>query len=318
MRSSNESMYYARRRKRRMQRRLRFVCAAVCILVLAGIITLIISLFDKKGKQDDSLEPEQTSTVLAPLPMQVTVNKEVWPVTGPAIQTKDYTIRSTDYDLMALPECGRVDTSYFSDAAFLGDSITEGFTEYNVEMQGALICGYVGLTPKTVVDGTAVNHPERGSEVPLDVLAARQPAKLYILLGTNTLVNDGAEDNFIAYYGRMLDELKSRLPDTLIYVQAVPPVQTKAVVTRPGLEKSKVQAVNVRLAKLALEKGCSFLDLYGAMADENGDLNADYAESDGVHFTASSGYPAWVNFLCTHTVYSKDNPWAKGSAYYMG
>ena len=132
MRSSNESMYYARRRKRRMQRRLRFVCAAVCILVLAGIITLIISLFDKKGKQDDSLEPEQTSTVLAPLPMQVTVNKEVWPVTGPAIQTKDYTIRSTDYDLMALPECGRVDTSYFSDAAFLGDSITEGFTEYNV------------------------------------------------------------------------------------------------------------------------------------------------------------------------------------------
>ena len=89
-------MYYARRRKRRMQRRLRFVCAAVCILVLAGIITLIISLFEKKGKQDDSLEPEQTSTVLAPLPMQVTVNKEVWPVTGPAIQTKDYTIRSTD------------------------------------------------------------------------------------------------------------------------------------------------------------------------------------------------------------------------------
>ena len=131
-------------------------------------------------------------------------------------------------------------------------------------------------------------------------------------------MNDGAEDNFIAYYGRMLDELKSRLPDTLIYVQAVPPVQAKAVETRPGLEKSKVQAVNVRLAKLALEKGCSFLDLYGAMADENGDLNADYAEGDGVHFPASSGYPAWVNFLCTHTVYSKDNPWAKGSAYYMG
>lgn len=43
-----------------------FVCAAVCILVLAGIITLIISLFDKKGKQDDSLEPEQTSNRAGP------------------------------------------------------------------------------------------------------------------------------------------------------------------------------------------------------------------------------------------------------------
>lgn len=114
--------------------------------------------------------------MLAPLPMQVTVNKEVWPVTGPAIQTKDYTIRSTDYDLMALPECGRVDTSYFSDAAFLGDSITEGFTEYNVEMQGALICGYVGLTPKTVVDGTAVNHPGAGQRGAFGC-AGRPPAR---------------------------------------------------------------------------------------------------------------------------------------------
>ena len=67
-------MYYARRKKRRMQRRLRFLCAAVCILVLAGIITLIISLFDKKGKQDDSLEPEQTSGSVTLTGQELTVS----------------------------------------------------------------------------------------------------------------------------------------------------------------------------------------------------------------------------------------------------
>ena len=318
MRTSDHTLYYERRRKRRRRRNLRMVVAAVFILVLAAVITFIIGLFTDEPEVPAPIDTEIRPTVLAPLPMQVELDKEVWSVTGPAIQTGDYTIRTVDYDLLALPECGRVDTSYFSDAVLLGDSLTEGFTEYGIELQGATICGYIGLTPKAVVDRSTQNHPERGAEVPMDLLTQMQPGKLYILLGTNTLVNDGAEDSFLAYYGRMLDELKAALPNTLIYVQAVPPVRPEATETRPGLQKEKVRAVDERLAALAAEKGCRFLDLYGALADENGDLNADYAEADGVHLQASSGYNAWVDFLCSHAEYSADNPWAKGSAYYMG
>lgn len=318
MRTSDHTLYYERRRKRRRRRNLRMAVAAVFILVLAAVITFIIGLFTDEPEVPAPIDTEIRPTVLAPLPMRVELDKEVWSVTGPAIQTGDYTIRTVDYDLLALPECGRVDTSYFSDAVLLGDSLTEGFTEYGIELQGATICGYIGLTPKAVVDRSTQNHPERGAEVPMDLLTQMQPGKLYILLGTNTLVNDGAEDSFLAYYGRMLDELKAALPNTLIYVQAVPPVRPEATETRPGLQKEKVRAVDERLAALAAEKGCRFLDLYGALADENGDLNADYAEADGVHLQASSGYNAWVDFLCSHAEYSADNPWAKGSAYYMG
>ena len=53
------------------------------------------------------------------------------------------------------------------------------------------------------------------------MLAANQPAKLYLLLGTNALVQTGNEDSFINYYARMLDELRAALPNTTFYVQSI-------------------------------------------------------------------------------------------------
>ena len=46
------------------------------------------------------------------------------------------------------------------------------------------------------------------------MLAAAQPKKLYILLGTNTLTTVGAADRFLAYYGQMLDVLRQTLGET--------------------------------------------------------------------------------------------------------
>ncbi len=68
----------------------------------------------------------------------------------------------------------------------------------------------------------------RGEEVALDVLAAAQPKKLYILLGTNTLTTVGAADRFLAYYGQMLDALRQTLgEDCVIYVESIPPVRPR-------------------------------------------------------------------------------------------
>ena len=41
-----------------------------------------------------------------------------------------------------------------------------------------------GISPNAVVNRATVTSPDRGEEVPLDVLAAAQPAKLYILIGS--------------------------------------------------------------------------------------------------------------------------------------
>ena len=64
----------------------------------------------------------------------------------------------------AVPEFGRVSTSWFADAALLGDSLTAGFcvNEYNIDVGGALVCGYEGVSPNTIVNRTTATSPDRG------------------------------------------------------------------------------------------------------------------------------------------------------------
>ena len=201
-----------------------------------------------------------------------------------------------------------------------------GFSDYQINLSGALICGYTGVGPDAIVNRAAVKSPTRGQEVALDVLAAAQPKKLYILLGTNTLTTLGASDRFLAYYGQMLDELRQTLgEDCIIYVlrphlrppggRPGPPVRPAAAEKKPGLASDVLRGVNEQLAQLAASKGCVYLDLWEALADGEGNLKEMIAAPDGVHLSAGNGYGAWVTYLRNHAKYSADNSWTMGSIY---
>lgn len=322
----------ARRRReiRRRRRRLAVLGTVGGVLVLSGIITVLLP---KSVKGETEAAPLPTADpagtrLVAPLPYAgagdsgsqnaQTLN---WGTVGPQRQTADtgYTYTALPAKPAALPEFGRVDTSWFADAAFLGDSLTAGFcaNEYNIDVGGALICGYEGISPNTVVNRTTVTSPDRGEEVPLDVLAAAQPAKLYILIGTNALVQPGNDDSFLAYYGKMLDDLRTALPDTTFYVQSVlTATQEKVSDSLPGLAPDRLAAINAAIQQLCAERGCYYLDLNAEFADDAGYLQTDFSQPDGVHLTVS-GYSKWVSYLCTHVPYDKDNPYQAGSTYYL-
>mgnify|MGYP002727197995 FL=1 len=314
--------------------KLRLAGVIVAILLVAYAVTAIL----EKGTVEEENTP-QTGTggiaqnILAPLPMQGeaasgsgsesaadssgTVQAVQLENFGPARQTDGaYTIKAYDASVIRQSACGQVDLSYFSDAAFLGDSLTVGFSDYQINLSGALICGYTGVGPDAIVNRAAVKSPTRGQEVALDVLAAAQPKKLYILLGTNTLTTLGASDRFLAYYGQMLDELRQMLgEDCIIYVQSIPPVRPAAAEKKPGLASDVLRGVNEQLAQLAASKGCVYLDLWEALADGEGNLKEMIAAPDGVHLSAGNGYGAWVTYLRNHAKYSASNPWIMGSAY---
>lgn len=322
----------ARRRReiRRRRRRLAVLGTVGGVLVLSGIITVLLP---KSMKGETEAAPLPTADpagtrLVAPLPYAgagdsgsqnaQTLN---WGTVGPQRQTADtgYTYTALPAKPAALPEFGRVDTSWFADAAFLGDSLTAGFcaNEYNIDVGGALICGYEGISPNTVVNRTTVTSPDRGEEVPLDVLAAAQPAKLYILIGTNALVQPGNDDSFLAYYGKMLDDLRTALPDTTFYVQSVlTATQEKVSDSLPGLAPDRLAVINAAIQQLCAERGCYYLDLNAEFADDAGYLQTDFSQPDGVHLTVS-GYSKWVSYLCTHVPYSKSNPYQAGSTYYL-
>lgn len=319
--------------------KLRLLGVIVAILILSFAITAILENGQKqKNEAEQNVAAGTAQNILAPLPMQgnagtdnasgdgdssVSANtgSDAAAVTleefGPARQTAGvYNVKAYDSSVIRQPSCGQVDLSYFSDAAFLGDSLTVGFSDYSINLGGALICGYTGVGPDAIVNRSAVKSSVRGQEIALDVLAAVQPKKLYILLGTNTLTTLGASDRFLAYYGQMLDLLRQTLgEDCVIYVQSIPPVRPEAAAEKPGLASDVLRSVNEQLAQMAAQKGCVYLDLWEAMADGEGNLKEVLAAPDGVHFSAGNGYGAWVTYLRNHAKYASTNAWTMGSAY---
>ncbi len=319
--------------------KLRLVGIIAAILVLSLAITAILENGQKAGETQEDIAVGTAQNILAPLPMQGNTDADSADSTtggddaatpddnagaaavtleqfGPVRQTAGaYTVKAYDSSVIRQPSCGQVDLSYFSDAAFLGDSLTVGFSDYNINLGGALICGYTGVGPDAIVNRSAVKSSVRGEEVALDVLTAAQPKKLYILLGTNTLTTLGAADRFLAYYGQMLDLLNQTLPDCTIYVESVPPVRPEAAAEKPGLASDVIRSVNEQLAQLAVSKGCVYLDLWETLADGEGNLKEVLAAPDGVHLSAGNGYGAWVTYLRNHAKYSAANAWTSGSAY---
>ena len=263
--------------------KLRLLGAFIAILLLAYAITAILEHGAAGADETPATNASGiAANILAPLPMQGEAASDsaatdgtagaqaaTLETFGPAKQSAGaYTVKAYDASVIRQPSCGQVDLNYFSDAAFLGDSLTVGFSDYQINLGGALICGYTGVGPDAIVNRSAVKSPTRGQEVALDVLAAAQPKKLYILLGTNTLTTLGASDRFLAYYGQMLDMLREALgDDCVIYVQSIPPVRPSAAAKKPGLASDVLRGVNEQLAQLAASKGCVYLDLWEALAD---------------------------------------------------
>lgn len=314
----------ARRRRRQTRRGLTLVLAVLVLLGLAWVITWAIETVSGKGEgadADSTLDLGATGlagSVLAPLPMENPVTETGGGVQfasmGPVQQSDGWSYTGLDYEKICLPACGRVDNTYFSTALFLGDSVTEGLGLYENPVKGvATVRGYRGATPGDVVNRVVMTDYNTGEEsVPLDVAAQMNPKSIYLMFGANALAardDEAVEDSFIAYYGQMIDLLREAAPEADIYVQTMTPVA--ADYSSTGIYKERIQRVNQKLANMALEKGVYFVDVYSALADENGDLVAEYS-SDGLHMVAA-GYKAWADCLAGHVAYSADNPYVMGS-----
>ena len=288
---------------------------------VAGLLVLLI-LLSAVGLLWKHLHREQNpAAVQGPTIFQQELQSSEWntisytPARRLTVQTTSAGSTAMDFRLAALDRTTAVDRSYFANVCFLGDSLTQGMQIYSSGLPEASFCAYRGAGPSVVVNGTTCKRSDGGTEVPMEVLTARQPPVLYILLGTNTLTTLGAADRFLAYYGQMLDQLRQALPGCVIYVQSIPPVRPQAAAEKPGLASDVLRSVNEQLAKLAADKGCVYLDLWETFADENGNLKEMLAAPDGVHFSAGNGYGAWVTYLRNHAKYSASNSWTMGSAY---
>ncbi len=194
-----------------------------------------------------------------------------------------------------LTEREPVDDSWFSDAAFMGNSLMDGFRMFS----GLTTCDYYAATSMTVVGATskACITLENGAQGTLvDGLTQKPYGKIYILLGINEIGYD--VDTFIDYYSTMLDAIIAAQPDCDIYIMGLTPVSQAKSNSSETFNMTRITEYNTALHQLAADKGCYYMDLVSALAGPDGYLPADET-TDGVHFSADV-YKTWLNYVKTH------------------
>ena len=102
----------------------------------------------------------------------------------------------------------------------------------------------------------------------------------------------------------LLAELAAGEPEARIYIFSLTPITEKRSLESDLFTKERIQEFNTAVAAMAEKNGYTYVDLFTALADENGWLPEEDA-SDGIHFTLEK-YAEWAEFLRTYPYESGD------------
>ncbi|MBA4149256.1 MAG: hypothetical protein H0X66_14170 [Verrucomicrobia bacterium] len=166
----------------------------------------------------------------------------------------------------------------------LGDSITEGFN-VTKHLPGRRI-----LNRGIGADVIGIEMPEgdpRGVLRRLDNSVFDCAATdVFLLIGINDLGSGRSVEQMESGYREILKRIHEKAPSIRVHVQSVLPTAGKyARHNEPVLEFNK------RIRKLAGEFGYSYIDLHKLMADEQGELKAEFT-NDGLHLN-DAAYAVW-------------------------
>ena len=196
-----------------------------------------------------------------------------------------------------VPESEPVDNSYFEDAAFVGDSRTDGFMIYS-----GIGCGETltsnGLSIFKLAEKKAITIDGTKYTL-LEALGLKQYGKVYLSLGVNELgyYND---QGFYEAYCQAIDLIRQSQPNAVIYIQSILPVSAEKSAGDDIYSNPRIDEFNGLLRELAEEKEVYYVNVAEAVAGEDGCL-PEGASFDGVHLTPD--YCAkWRDYLKTHTV----------------
>ena len=189
----------------------------------------------------------------------------------------------------------RVDDTYFADAAFLGNSLMQGLSLFGGLQYGS----FFSNTSASVVSANTVRDYKdaHGNACTLvDGLLSRQYKKIYVLFGINEI--GFRIDGFIDIYSELLAQISAAEPNARIIVLSLTPI-TKARDRADDLfTRERIEQFNAAIETMAGANGYTYLNLYDALADEDGWL-PDAQSTDGIHLIPAK-YLEWAEFLRTH------------------
>lgn len=203
----------------------------------------------------------------------------------------------TVYDFtQPVPESDPAEDSYFDNVVFVGNSRTQGFVLY-AGLSNITAYTDKGLTVETAATKEIV-PAAGGKQTVLEALGENDSCKaVYMMFGINEL-GWSYENVFIEKYANLVDVIQQNHPDVEIYLQSILPVgKTRSEADR-YVNNTRIQEFNEMIQQLAADKKVYYLNVWEAVADEEGALPEE-AAADGVHLRKPY-CQKWLEYLKTH------------------
>lgn len=173
---------------------------------------------------------------------------------------------------------GPVDDEFFSDALFIGDSITEGLCGYG-NIKTADYFYHIGLSVNQLFNKPKTD--DRTGKTLEQTLKQKQYKKIYIHLGINEL-GTGTADSFSKLFANTVSKIHEYDPDALIFIDSIFPVTKEKSDKDKTFKIATVNQRNEALASICDNKKVFFLNLTPCMDDGNGYMKPDFS-NDSTH-----------------------------------
>ena len=163
----------------------------------------------------------------------------------------------------------------------LGDSITEGFPEKDID-------GYTIVNEG--INSDSIDHPTLpiGIIRRLDLIKLAHPEHIFFLIGINDICDNETPDDLEPQFIETYDALKTTFPNVKIHITPIFPVAKQYKHRNPVIDE-----MNVRIRRLAEERGFDIMDLTPLLKDSEGNMKEELT-LDGVHVNNDT-YKLWIS-----------------------
>lgn len=244
-----------------------------------------------KNKEENTPTPPPAPTDMDTNP---NLDDETTPVDAPPADT---TPADPNVSPALVPESSPpVGDEYFADAAFVGDSITEGISLYSENIDTTVVAAK-GINLDTIYKEDAIRTPNGYVSV-LQRLQQAAPKKIYIMFGSNG-VGWFTQEHFSKTYGDFVDKVVAQHPESQIYLQSITPVtQNYAANPENNIDNNKINEYNKLIIAIAEQKDLHYVDVASVLRGEDGALPEEQS-GDGMHFGREC-YNKWFGYLKSH------------------
>ncbi len=300
---------------------MKYLRSILCIIISVFIL-LSLCACGKKADESKNNSDNKNATAQTQEATQGETQGETQNVEPSSSETPSASENNTDVDNPpsgtintqipgAVGESSPVDSSYFDDAAFIGDSVSLKLSYYAAatgDLGNAqfFASGSLGSANSLWEISDESVHPTYQGQKMLveDCIFASGAKKVYVMLGMNDLGLYGLEDTLVNFE-TLMDRILEKCPDVKICVQSMTPMTETSYILGDSLNNPSINEYNRRLSEISTRRGWAFIDVASVMYDASGsELNRDYCSDPddmGVHFT-EAGCAQWIEYLKTHAV----------------